>query len=92
MVFLTFSTGLAILLNREVAPLPKRLGWYSLLVAVVGSAGPLSFLAFLFGLPIWILATGIVIAVKRSRGTLGGDPRPGAGAVVSTAPTQPIAA
>ncbi|HEX4175872.1 MAG TPA: hypothetical protein VHY81_08135 [Acidimicrobiales bacterium] len=92
MVFLTLSTGLAILLNREVAPLPKRLGWYSLLVAVVGSAGPLSFLAFLFGFPVWILATGIVIAVKQSRGTLGGDAGPGGGATVSVAQSQPVAA
>jgi hypothetical protein len=71
MAFLTLSAGLAILLNREVAPLPKRLGWYSILVALVGSAGPLSMLGFLFGLPIWIIATGIVIAVKSNRGTLG---------------------
>ena len=68
MDFLTFSAGLAILLNREVAPLPKLLGWYSILVAVVGIAGPLSFLAFLFGFPIWLLATGIVIAVKSRPG------------------------
>ena len=74
MDFLTLSTGLAILLNRGVAPLPKLLGWYSILVGVVGAAGPLSFFALLFGLPIWLLATGIVIAVKQSRGTLGGDP------------------
>ena len=73
MDFLTLSAGLAILLNRNVAPLPKLLGWYSLLVAVVGAAGPLSLLAFLFGFPIWLIATGIVIAVKQSRGTLGGD-------------------
>jgi hypothetical protein len=73
-VFLTLSTGLAILLNRAGAPLPKTLGWYSVLVAVVGSAGPVSLLAVLFGLPVWLLATGIVIAVKHSRGTLGGDP------------------
>ena len=84
MVFLTLSTGLAILLNRGVAPLPKLLGWYSLLVALVGIAGPLSFLAFLFGLPIWLLATGIVIAVKQKRGTLGADPG-GAAAVNSSA-------
>ena len=74
-VFLTLSSGLAILLNRGGQPLPKLLGWYSILVAVVGMAGPLSFFAFLFGLPIWLVATGIVIAVKQSRGTLGGDPR-----------------
>ncbi len=91
MVFLTLSTGLAILLNRGVAPLPKLLGWYSLLVALVGIAGPLSFLAFLFGLPIWLLATGIVIAVKQKRGTLGGDPG-GAAAVNSSAAPAPAPA
>ena len=32
------SAGLAILLNRGANPLPKRLGWYSILVAVVGMA------------------------------------------------------
>ena len=88
--FLTFSAGLAILLNREVAPLPKLLGWYSILVAVVGVAGPLSFFAFLFGFPIWVLATGIVIAVKQSRGTLGGGPAAGA-AVSVAAPAEPVA-
>jgi hypothetical protein len=70
MVFLTLSTGLSILLNRAGAPLPRLLGWYSILVAVIGAAGPLSFVAFLFGFPIWLLATGIVIAVKQSRGSL----------------------
>jgi hypothetical protein len=92
MVFLTLSTGLAILLNREVAPLPKRLGWYSLLVAVVGIAGPFSFFSFLFGFPIWIVATGIVIAVKSRRGTLGEDDGPGASAALSGAPAQAVAA
>jgi hypothetical protein len=36
---LTLSTGLAILLNRAGTPLPKTLGWYSLLVAVICAAG-----------------------------------------------------
>lgn len=79
MDFLTLSAGLAILLNRGVTPLPKLLGWYSVLVAVVGAAGPFSFLALVFGLPIWLLATGIVIAAKQSRGTLGGEPDGGVG-------------
>ena len=91
-VFLTLSTGLAVLLNREGSPLPKRLGWYSLLVALVGIAGPLSFFAFLFGFPVWIVATGIVIAVKQARSTLGGNAGPGAGAAVSAAPAEPVAA
>jgi hypothetical protein len=91
MDFLTFSAGLAILLNRGAKPLPKLLGWYSILVAVVGAAGPLSFFAFLFGFPIWILATGIVIAVKQSRGTLGGDPG-GAAAAVSAPPVDAVVA
>lgn len=90
LIFLTLSTGLAILLNRGAAPLPKRLGWYSILVAVVGTAGPVSFFALLFGLPIWLLATGIVIAVKQSRGTLGGDN--GGGVAVDSASAQPVAA
>ena len=91
-VFLTLASGLAMLLNREIAPLPKRLGWYSLVVALVGIAGPLSFFSFLFGFPIWMVATGIVIRVKDSRGTLGGDSGPGAGAAMSAAPAQPVAA
>ena len=89
LIFMTLSTGLAILLNRDPAPLPKLLGWYSILVAVVGAAGPVSFFAILFGLPIWILATGIVIAVKQSRGTLGGDT---GGAAVLSAPAESVAA
>lgn len=91
-VFITLSAGLAILLNRGASALPKRLGWYSILVAAVGTAGPLSFFAFLFGFPIWILATGIVIAVKSSRGTLGGDPNPGGGTTVGAAQAHPVAA
>jgi hypothetical protein len=88
--FLTLSAGLAILLNRGATPLPRLLGWYSILVALVGAAGPLSFFALLFGLPIWLLATGIVIAVKQRRGTLGGDN--GGGATVNSAPAQSVAA
>jgi hypothetical protein len=84
LVFMSLSAALAILLNRDVAPLPKLLGWYSLLVAVLGSAGPLSLLDVLFGLPIWLIATGIVIAVKQSRGTLAGDPGGDGGANGST--------
>ena len=90
MVFLTLSTGLAILLNRGANPLPKSLGWYSILVAVVGSAGPVSLLGFLFGFPIWIVATGIVIAVKSGRGELGGDS--GGGASVRTPAAEAVAA
>lgn len=92
MVFLTLSSGLAMLLNRGANPLPKRLGWYTLLVAVVGAAGPLSFFAFLFGFPVWIVATGIVIAVKHSKGTLGGDAGASGGATVSAPQSQPVAA
>jgi hypothetical protein len=91
MVFLTLSAGLAILLNRGANPLPKRLGWYSLLVAVVGVAGPFALLSFLFGFPIWILATGIVIAVKSRRGTLGDDDDGAAAAAVSARQAQPAA-
>jgi hypothetical protein len=88
-VFLSLSSGLAILLNRGATPLPKLLGWYSILVAVVGSAGPLSFFSF-FGLGIWLIATGIVIAVKQSRGTLG--PSEGGGAPVAATMGAPVPA
>jgi hypothetical protein len=87
--FLTLSTGLAILLNRAVAPLPKLLGWFSILVGVVGAAGPLSFFGLL-GFPVWLLAIGIVIAVKQSRGTLGGDS--GGAASVSAPAKEAVAA
>ncbi len=90
LVFLTLSAGLAILLNRGANPLPKSLGWYSILVGVVGAAGPVSFFAFLFGFPIWLLATGIVIAVKQSRGTLG--PSDGGGASVAASSQATVAA
>lgn len=87
--FMTLATGLSILLNRNAAPLPKSLGWYSLLVGVVAALGPLGFLAVLFGLPIWLLAVGIVVAVKTRRGDL--DPGPGAmtpGATPATSVTS----
>ena len=71
MCLLSLTTGLAILLNRGTAPLPKTLGWYSILVGVLAIAGPLGFLDFLFGFPIWLIATGFVLATKERRGTLG---------------------
>jgi len=74
MGLLTLSAGLCIMLNREVTPLPKLLGWFSLLVGVVTFAGPLGFFSFLFGFPIWLIATGFVIATKARRGTLGTTP------------------
>ena len=77
MALLTLSTGLCILVHRR-APLPRTLGWYSVLVGIVSCAGPLSGLAFLFGLPIWVIATGFVITVKARRGTLGPSSAAGA--------------
>lgn len=69
MVLLTLATGASILLNRSTNPLPKRLGWWSVLVGVVGCLGPISFFALLFGLPIWLIATGFVIGTKARRAT-----------------------
>src|SRR5580704_11749989 len=57
LALLTLSTGLCILVNRRT-PLPKTLGWYSVLVAIVSCAGPVSGLAFFLGLPTWVIATG----------------------------------
>jgi hypothetical protein len=61
----------AILVNRSATPLPKTLGWYSLLVGVLAIVGPLGFLDFLFGFPTWLIATAFVIATKVRRSTLG---------------------
>jgi len=83
---LTLSTGLAILLNRAVTPLPKTLGWYSVLVGVISAAGPLSLFAFLFGFPIWLIATGFVVATKQRRGTLGTTGSDPAAVAVSPSP------
>jgi hypothetical protein len=66
---LTLATGAAILLNRASAPLPRTLGWYSLLVGVVSCLGPVGFFG-LFGFGIWLPAVGFVITVKSRRNTL----------------------
>jgi hypothetical protein len=76
MALLTLATGASILLNRSANPLPKTLGWWSLLVGVVSCLGPLSFFGLLFGLPIWFIATGFVIGTKARRAakSLPGEP------------------
>ncbi len=71
MALLTLATGASILLNRSANPLPKTLGWWSLLVGVVSCLGPIAFFSFLFGLPIWFIATGFVIGTKARRATNG---------------------
>jgi hypothetical protein len=85
---LGLTSGLAILLNRGAAPLPKTLGWYSLLVGVLAVAGPLGFLDFLFGFPIWLIATGFVIATKQRRGTLGPSSASGSATAAASPASQ----
>jgi MFS family permease len=63
---LTLASGAGILLNRSTEPLPRTLGWYSLLVGVVTCLGPLGFFG-LFGFGIWLIATGFVIGTKARR-------------------------
>ena len=63
---LTLASGAAILLTRSTEPLPRTLGWYSLLVGVVTCLGPLGFFG-LFGFGIWLIATGFVIGTKARR-------------------------
>jgi hypothetical protein len=63
---LTLASGAAILLNRSTEPLPRTLGWYSLLVGVVTCLGPLGFFG-LFGFGIWLIATGFVIGTMARR-------------------------
>ena len=67
MALLTLASGASILLNRSTNPLPKTLGWWSLLVGVVSCLGPVAWFALLFGLPIWFIATGFVISTKARR-------------------------
>ena len=74
MVLVTLATGASILTNRSIDPLPKTLGWWSLLVGVVGCLGPLAFFSLLFGLPIWLIATGFVISTKARRAVEGKPP------------------
>jgi len=64
---LTLATGASILLNRGAEPLPKRLGWWSVLVGVVTCLGPIGFFGLIFGLPIWAIATGFVVSTKARR-------------------------
>ena len=71
MALLTLATGASILLNRSTSPLPKTLGWWSLLVGVVSCLGPVAWFALLFGLPIWFIATGFVIGTKARRASKG---------------------
>jgi hypothetical protein len=63
---LMLASGAAILLNRSAQPLPRTLGWYSLLVGVVTCLGPLGFFG-LFGFGIWLIAAGFVIGTKARR-------------------------
>jgi hypothetical protein len=77
MALLTLATGASILLNRSTNPLPKTLGWWSLLVGVVSCLGPVAFFALLFGLPIWFIATGFVISTKARRSARSLSPETG---------------
>jgi len=88
MVILTLWTGLGILLNRGSAPFPARSAGYSVLVAAVGAADPLSFAALLFGLPTWPETNGVMIAVKQTRGSL--DPAPDGVGSTNTTTAQPF--
>jgi hypothetical protein len=90
LAMITLIAGLAILTNRDRLVLPKTLGWYSLLVAVVSCLGPLSGLSLVFGLPIWVIATGFVISTKTRRGTLGPSGDVGVASVAAPA-AQPVA-
>jgi hypothetical protein len=83
---LTLTTGLAILIGRSASSLPKALGWYSVVVAVVATLGPLSGFAFVLGFPIWLIATGFVVATKQRRGTLGSSSSDAATVPSSTDP------
>jgi hypothetical protein len=90
LAMLMLVTGLCILTDRRQLALPKTLGWYSLLVAVVACLGPAGGFAFVFGFPIWVIATGFVISTKTRRGTLGPSGEDGAASVAAPV-RQPVA-
>jgi hypothetical protein len=86
----TLATGASILLNRSTESLPKALGWWSLLVGVVACLGPIGFFAFLFGFPIWLIATGFVIGTRARRAGNGLPAEGGNESGVGTAPSGAI--
>ena len=86
----SLATGASILLNRSPASLPKTLGWWSLLVGVVACLGPIGFFAFLFGFPIWLIATGFVIGTKARRAAKGLRPEVGEESHASTVSNSDI--
>ena len=55
---LLVATALAIL---RFGALPRWLAWVSLLVALVLAIPPLAFFGLVLGLPIWVLATSVVL-------------------------------
>jgi Domain of unknown function (DUF4386) len=59
MVFL-WSVGIAVLRSDA---LPKWLGWFALVFAVISLAGPLGFISFP-GALLWIIVAGIVLAMR----------------------------
>jgi hypothetical protein len=85
MAMVTLITGLCILTDRRQLALPKTLGWYSLLVAAVACSGPTAGFDFVFGFPIWVIATGFVISTKTRRGTLGPSSDVGTSSVATPA-------
>jgi hypothetical protein len=86
MALLTLATGASILTNRSTSPLPKTLGWWSLLVGVVSCLGPIAFAAFLFGMPIWFIATGFVVGTKARRAAKSVNSEPAFASVGATPP------
>jgi hypothetical protein len=52
------ATGLVILRHR---PLPRWLAWASFAVALILAAGPIGFFGVFIGLPLWVLATSVLL-------------------------------
>jgi hypothetical protein len=63
MVFL-WSVGIAVLLSDV---LPKWMGWFALVFAVIALAGPLGFISFP-GALLWVIVAGILLTMRARSG------------------------
>jgi hypothetical protein len=68
------ATGLVILRH---GPLPRWLAWASFVIALVLAAGPIGFFGVFIGLPLWVLATSILL-YRHQAGEPAAAPQPGA--------------
>ena len=59
-----FLFATAFLIQRTPV-LPKWLGWIAIVIGVVALVPPIGWAAIIFGLPVWLLVTSVVMLVSR---------------------------